>query len=133
MTTVYAVPVQTDQPAAATSVPVAAGVPVAGVKTEWVAVEESSRSIGGAKRIGRYRRPDRVMLISMPAQPPYAPPGGVWVEAEYFGPASCCMCCLGVLIFFPLALFPLLFPLDRELVYLAPDGSFWDADGEQVY
>ena len=46
---------------------------------------------------------------------------------------GCCMCCLGVLIFFPLALFPLLFPLDRELVYLAPDGSFWDADGEQVY
>ena len=65
MTTVYAVPVQTDQRA----VPVAAGVPV-GVKTEWVAVEESSRSIGGAKRIGRYRRPDRVMLISMPVQPP---------------------------------------------------------------
>ena len=60
--------------------------------------------------------------------PPSCPPGGRFVEVSFFGPGSW-LCCLFACLFAPpLALCVPLFPCDRTLVYLAPDGCAYDPD-----
>lgn len=69
------------------------------------------------------------LAAGYPAGPPGAPPGGMWVEATHFGPASAACCCLWSILFWPLALCIPFFPIDKKILYRAPDASFWHPSG----
>ena len=87
--------------------------------------------VGNVEMIGvrNMREAPTIVLVDYPSTPPGVPPGGVYVEAELFGPQSACCCCLWLLLFWPVAIFIPFFPCDRTVLYQAPDGSYWHPDG----
>ncbi|CAK0830953.1 unnamed protein product [Prorocentrum cordatum] len=58
------------------------------------------------------------------AEPPGAPPGGAWTEANYIGPVTLCIYCF---CFWPIVICP----IDSKQVYRAPDGKMYNPSGKE--
>mmetsp|Transcript_14167 Transcript_14167/g.36717 ORF Transcript_14167/g.36717 Transcript_14167/m.36717 type:complete len:140 (+) Transcript_14167:40-459(+) len=129
VTGVFSSPVE-GMPMAAEGVPVAqpvgGGVPIAVARP----VESDSTPLrsSGSGRNYRFREP-RIIIVDYPSHPPGAPPGGVWVEAQFFGASSAFCCCAWAIIFWPIALCIPFMPCDSTILYRAPDGTLWHEDG----
>jgi hypothetical protein len=59
-----------------------------------------------------------------PEVPPGAPPGGMWLDANYVGPVTMFVYCC---CFWPI----ILCPIDKKLVYNSPDGKKFNPSGKE--
>ena len=93
---------------------------------------EPAVPIHSGRRYYRVQRPDVLVYVPSQPHPLGVPPGGMWVEAAYFGPNSALCCCAWAIIFLPIALFIPLMPCDSEILYHAPDGTLWKPNGRYI-
>jgi len=66
------------------------------------------------------------------APPPGAPAGGQWGKNTYKGDKTKAAACVGCLCLCLPGLFILCFPFDERDVYMASDGTLYDASGRVV-
>ena len=121
------VPIATAQPGVATARYTGAAQPGMATAAPAMPVPREWSEQRSGDRPYRYREP-RIILVDY-TSPHGTPPGGRWVEVQYFGAKSAVCCCFWTILCWPIALFIPLMPCDSQYLYRAPNGSMWRDDG----
>jgi hypothetical protein len=106
------------------------GVPVADSGRTATGVPVAMPTSAGDRPVARRAEwgVDGPVMVHLPPCPPGAPPDGRYSNVGFFGPQSAFCCLIMCVLAPPLSCVVPCFPCDRNLVYLAPDGSVWDPE-----